>query len=227
MVKYNIEYKDVENVSHKLEIYDAWYFDAEIQIKGRVYLDYALSDSALTPIRASGMKVELEADPNLTFDDLYSEKEMVYKTTYYRDGVVKFIGWINSEGWFEDFVKDKWIISFSCTSGLGSLKNLGYVDDDGKTFVGKQTVLEVITHVLKRTELKLNINTDIDIHYSGMDPALNMLDNAKINTERYIKTDGYTTMSCFEVLKSVLDMFTACITLYNGEWFIYRPNKLF
>ena len=34
-------------------------------------------------------------------------------------------------------------------------------------------------------------------------------------------------MNCEEVLRSILEIFSCCITQYNGNWYIYKPNILF
>ena len=227
-LKYYLEYNDVKNVTHELELYDDDFTGSSTEIYGTVFYDFANSDNLLECIKGSGLSVQLEANSSLTFSDLFSEEERQIKVIYIRDSITKFVGWLNPEGWYEDFVVDKWIVTFDVVDGLSYLENLSYVDNStGLLFTGKQTQLEVIVNCLVRTGLQLNINTDIDIEYTGLGTTVDVLDNVYVNAQRFIKDDGDTIMDCDKVLKSILEPYAACITMYNGEWFIYKPNQLY
>ena len=226
-LKYYIDYKDVVNIDHRFEIYDDAFAGTATQLTGFVVLDYVSVENPLEPIKGSGLRVNLEANQSLTFEDLYTEEQRTFKVIYKRDSVVKFNGWLNPEGWFEDFVNDSWVVSFDCVDGLSFLKDLSYVEDaTGLPFTGKQTQLEVISNCLLRTGIQQNINVDIDIVYTGLSTSVCVLDNVNIIASRFIKDDNDTIMDCEEVLKSTLQPYAACITSLNGEWFIYKPNQL-
>jgi hypothetical protein len=225
--KYYISYNDLEDVNHYFEIYDDNFVGKTSRVDGTVFLDYAGTDDLLEPIKGCGLRVELEADSVLTFSDIYTEEEKSFQVIYSRDSVVKFKGWLNPEGWYEDFVSDKWKVSFDCVDGLGFLDGLSYVDESGMYYVGKQSELAIISNCLLRTGLQQNINTSVNIVYTGLSTSLDVLANTYLNANRFFKDDKDTIMSSEEVLKSVLDMYGACITNYNGEWFIHKPNELF
>ena len=104
--KYSIIYNDVANIEHECQIYDDTYSDAVIDILGKVFLDHAETDNPLEAIRGKGLRVELEADTDLTYSDLYSEEEKTLPVIYLRDSIQLFSGWLNPEGWFEDYVTD-------------------------------------------------------------------------------------------------------------------------
>ncbi len=227
-VKYAIEYNDTENVLHRFEILDDAYSGSEIEVRGSVFLDYAETDNPLEAIRGSGLRVELEADSSLTFNDLYTEEERSFQVIYYRDSDIKFKGWLNPEGWYEDYVNNNWLVSFDCVDGLGFLESLSYVDNDtGLFFTGKQSQLEIIVNCLKRTGIEQNINTNIDIIYFGHSVSVDILTSVHLNADRFVKEDEDTIMSCEDVLRSILEPYAACITSVNGEWYIYKPNQLF
>jgi len=226
-VKYLLEYKDTDNAAHKLEIYDDNYTDDPINIQGVIFLDYGQVEKSLEAIRGNGLRVELEASPDRKFTELFTSGERSYSVIYYRANVVLFRGWVNPEGYYEDFVADKWIVSLDCIDGLGFLENLSYVDSNGLIFTGKQNQLEIIVNCLKRTGIAANINTNIDIYYDGLSTSVDVLANVYANTERFVKDDGDTIMSCEEVLRDTLDGYAACITMHLGEWYIYKPNQLF
>lgn len=228
MLKYWGEYNDMINVVHRFEIYDDNFVDTPIEINGSVWLDYSNSDTTLEAIRGQGLRIELDADETMTFEDLYSEQQKTIPIHYYRDSVLLFQGWLDVEGWYENWVDSKWQVSFDAIDGLGYLENLSFVEDaTGLPITSRLSMLECISLALIRTGLQQNINIDVNIFYTGLDTALSIVDNVYINAERYIKDDGETIMSCTEVLRDILEPFCACIISKNGEWYIYRPNQLF
>lgn len=226
-LKYYFEFTDVEEILHRCEIYDADFVGDSTEVNGSVSLNKAKVDDILDSVRGGGLIVVLDADSDLTFDDLYSEEERTFSVKYIRDGVELFYGWLSPEGLFEDFVQDRWQISLNCTDGVGFLKNLSYVTNEGLNFVGKQSGLEIIVNCLKRTNLEQDIYTSTNIIYEGLSISVNPLANVYFNSDRFVKDDGDTIMNCDEVLRSVLEDFSMCITQREGAWYLYSPNHMY
>jgi len=224
---YEIEYFDLEGVRHTCSI--AEYTTDSIPITINGYVTYNLSevDDVDESIRGSGLTLSLEASTTRTFSDLTNKPDKYWKVTYTRDGATFFIGWLITDGIYEDFVADKWIIDLDVTDGLSYLTDLSYVDSDGLQFSGKQTQLEIISNCLNRIGLDQNINTNIDIYYTGLSTSLDVLDNVNYNVDRFIKDDEETIMSCEEVLRDILEPYNAQIVSWNGEWWIYKLNQLY
>ena len=226
-LKYEIEYFDTVNILHRFELYDDDYVGSPIEVQGSVTLDYGQVSENLESIRGQGLRVDLEANTNLTFEDLFTENQKTFSVIYKRDSVILFNGWLNPDGFYENFVSDSWIVSFDCVDGLGYLKDLAFVDDSGLNIVGIKTQLELLSIALKRTGIQQNINVSIEIYYTGLSDTLSVLENVKARSERYIKDDKGTIMSCEEVIRDILETYGAVLTSYNGEWVIYKPNQLF
>lgn len=226
---YEFEYYDEKGVLNACEIHkeDGGFPVVPQTIQG--YVTYSLSDvdGVDEAIRGSGLTLSLEASTTQTFSDLYVASEKMFLVLYYRDSVLKFKGWLISDGIFEDFVNDKWILDIDVTDGLSFLKDLSYVDSSGFIFSGKQSQLEIIVNCLARTGIGQNINTNIDIYYTGLSTSLDVLDNVYYNTDRFVKDDGDTIMDCDEVLRDVLEPYNAQIVSWNGEWWIFKANQLF
>lgn len=226
-LKYEIDYFDTVNVSHRFELYDDNYVGDPIPVQGNVTLDYGQVDENLEAIRGQGLRVDFEANTNLTFEDLFSENEKTFRTTYKRDGIVMFDGWLNPEGFYENYVQDNWIVSFDCIDGLGYMTDLAFVDSSGLNIVGIKTQLELLALALQRTGIETNINVSIEIFYTGLADTVSVLENVKASAERYIRTDDDTIMSCEDVIRDILETYGAVITSRQGEWFIYKPNQMF
>ena len=74
MVKYYLTYKGIEGDVYLCEIYDASYTGDPVEIHGYADLDYVQRKDIVQPIIASSLDVSLEADENLTLQDLYTEE---------------------------------------------------------------------------------------------------------------------------------------------------------
>jgi hypothetical protein len=227
-LKYFFEYRDTVNSLFRCEISNDDFVGTAVEINGSCVIDYPEVTSPIEAIKGLGLKIDLEASETLTLEDLYTEEERSYKVTLKADDNVLFNGFLNPDGVFQDFVNDKWVISMDCVDGLGLLENLSYVTDTGLQFTIKQSELEIISNCLRRTGLVQNINTSINIFYTGLSTSLNPLANVYLDPGRFYKDEEKNNvMQCDEVLKSVLDKYCACITQQNGEWYVYRPKELF
>ena len=223
-LKYFFEYEDLEGtIIHRCEIDDPDFVGSATEISGTVDLDQAGIDDLLDAIRGTGLRIDLEANSNLTFEDLQTDDPRKILVSYFRNGVLLFTGFLNSEGWFEDFVNSEWIVSFDCLDGLGFLKDLAFVDSSGFPFTGKKTMLFCMVNALKRTGQSLPINVDIDIRWDGLADADEVLANTQVFSERYVRDDGETIFSCDEVIRDILEPFTATVIFHEGEWYIFRP----
>jgi len=225
-LKYFFEYENVNNVLFRCEI-DSTEFDGDaIEVSGRCIVNYVDIDGHFEPIRGLGMTMQLDASIELPFDDLATENERQYKATLLMAGNVIFVGFIEPEGIFEDWVSDRWTMDISVNDGLGYLENLSYVNDNGLPFTGFQTHLEIIKNCLNRTGISLDINTKLDIEYVGQVAGQDVLNNAKALTQRYFREDEDTIMDCKEVLTSILNIYNACICQQSGQWWVFKASEM-
>jgi hypothetical protein len=138
-------------------------------------------------------------------------------------------GFIIPDGCQESFTFAPYAISVNAVDGLGLLKNLSYVQNDGNFYLGKQSFIEVINACLIRLDSpSLVLNTCVNIYDVTMTQgdSYDPFAQGFVNAERYIKDDQFTPMNCEEVLRSILEEWTAVMIQSNGEWYIYRPTEL-
>jgi hypothetical protein len=226
---YNIEYKDTNNVEYIINIFKEGYTGESTLIGGYAVLEYGGVRNNLETIRGNGLSLILEANLDLTLNDLYSENENTFKIELKRNNELFFIGFIKPDGIFQDFVNDKWEITLECVDGLGLLENLAFVKENGAPYSGKLSALSIIEKCLRRSNLSLAINTAVNIYYQGQIPSdeLDPLTEIYLSVNRFVKDDNDTIMDCAEVLTSVLSLFNAAIVQLNGQWYIYRPNEIY
>lgn len=220
-LKYFLYFED-----YTLNIYKENYVGASSEIFGEFSLKKSSVDSILSPIRGTGLELSLEANSTLTFDEFLLADEFVYKTELLKGTETIFKGYIKPDGVQQSFVNNEWLINITSTDGLGALKDLSFVQENGLSFLGMMSFYDVIKGCLDRTRLAMGVNTSITIEYVGYTGS-NILKDVFVNSTRFIKDkDDNVLMDCNEVLTSVLNLFSGIITQESGQWYIFRPNDL-
>lgn len=219
---YYFEFKDVKDIQHRVNIYKANTTPEYVQIEGNCTLESQDDEDTMTSLRPQMLNVNLLANTSLTFEDLYTEQERVYKVEYIRNSVTEFIGWLSPEGLYENYVEDKWYINLQAIDGLGYLEDIAYTNEDRLLFSGKQSFIEIITNCLAKTNLELPFRTSVNVYYDGLS-GVDVLSNIYANSERFVNNDDNDALSCKEVLKSCLELFNATLLQNGGYWYIYRP----
>ena len=207
-----------------VQIFEVGFTGVSTEIFGKVSFDKGNVDNILDTIRGTGLNLQLEANPLLTFEEFSEADEKTYTVKVTNSTGTVFNGFLKPDGVTQSFVRDLWVVDLDFIDGLGSLKDLSFVKSNGFTFTGKLSMFEVIEACLARTGLVMTINSFIDVYYVGY-TGTNILKDTYINSERFVKVDDNTIMTCEEVLNSVLNLFSACITQQDGQWWVYRPNE--
>jgi hypothetical protein len=187
------------------------------------------SNLKLDPIMGSECTLNLIATEDFQLEQLYTENEREFMVEVYRNFDLIWTGFIIPDGCQESFTFAPYAISVNAVDGLGLLKNLSYVQNDGNFYVGKQSFIEVIQACLIRLDApSLVLNTCVNIYDVTMTEgdAFDPLAQGFVNSERYIKDDQFTPMNCEEVLKSILEEWTAVMVQSEGQWYIFRPTEL-
>ena len=233
-LKYFFQYTNVVNDTFLCRIFKKQYLGNAIEINGTATLEKGSVKNHTDSIRGTGLAIELEASLDMTLEDLYTENEQDFIVKFYKNNKLIFNGFLKPDGVYQSFVRDYWMLSLDCVDGLGALSNLSFVQESGFRFNGKMKASDIIYYCLKRTGIILPINTSINTLYDGLvgTDNLDILTKIYLNADRFFKNDSQgsgdgTLMSCEEVLKSVLDIFSACITQENGEWYIYKANEIY
>jgi len=220
-LKYFLIYGD-----YRLNILQKNYLGFSTEIFGAITINKGSVETILEPIRGTGISLSLEANSALTFDEFGLADEFTYKTELSKNNQIIFKGYIKPDGIQQSYVNDEWLVNVESVDGLGLLKDLSFVQNNGLTFTGRLSMYDVIKGCLNRTGLVMQINTSIEIEYNGY-TGTNILKNVYVNSERFIKAENDPViMDCNEVLTSVLNLFSGVITQEDGQWYVYRPNDL-
>jgi hypothetical protein len=186
------------------------------------------SDDKLLALRGSECTLNLIATEEFQLEDLYTENERNWLVQILRNGSIIWNGFIIPDGCQESFAFTPYTIQVNAVDGLGLLKNLSFVENDGNFFIGKKTWIEIIYGCLNRLGIpNMDIYTCVNIYEITMteSDANDPLALSYVNAERFLKDDQINPMNCQEVLQAVLQQWTACIIQSEGHWYIYRPNE--
>ncbi|MVW92456.1 hypothetical protein FCL53_10815 [Elizabethkingia meningoseptica] len=227
---YYIEYFDTENELVRIDIKKKDFNDQPTLIQGSAKLKYEDRKELTKPIIASTLEIDLEANDNLTLNDLYSEDERTFMVECKKgNNKMLFKGFVKPDGIWEDLVNGDWIISIDCIDGLSTLKDLSFVDDSGEAYTGDMCIRDVVYNCLRKIGYDLPINYFINIRLIGAYlPSESFLDKVYMNVIRFYQDSGKSKeMDCESVLKSTLSLFGACIFMHNGEWYIIRMPSYF
>lgn len=223
-VKYEIENTSITGDIYLLEILEQGFEGVVTEIRGRITHDYATRKDIMHPIVASSLDITLEADEDLTLSDLYTEEESKFKVRLKRNGQIIFYGILKPDGIWEDFVSNRWEISMDAMDGLSILKDLSFVKDSGAPYYDEITQFDALKQCLHRIgyDLPINISTTLPT-YEGFTGTDTILNSVKMNADRFYQDEKKENiMDCEEVLKSVLEIYSATIIQMNGEWWVFR-----
>ena len=228
-LKYFFEYDNIDGDRFLCKINKKGYSGEATEIYGKANITKGKAKDHLDTFRGTGLDIQLEANVDLTLEDLYTDDEQSFTVRFYKNNKLVFRGFLKPDDVFESFVQDAWYINLTAIDGLGILENLSFVKENGLFFVGKMKAFDIVYFCLKRIGIPMKINTFINTYYEGLTPSdtLDPLQKIYMIADRFVKIDDKTIMSCEEVLKSVLDIFQAVITQIDGEWYVYKPNELY
>jgi hypothetical protein len=227
-VKYLIEYQNLLGDSYKLEILKQGTFAQELSLAGSVVHNFVEVQDIFSPIRASNLTIDIEASTTNLLLDFANFEEFDFKVKFYRNTEQIFEGWINPDGYFQDWVNDKWIISLQAVDGLGTLKNLEFSDvvPGGVPFKVKPREANYLYAIMERLGyiLPFTIGDDIN-NIFGVANEWTDFDKRIIDSDVFKNKNG-NFLDCETVLKDILQKYNLCIQQQNIDgrlvWYIYR-----
>lgn len=130
------------------------------------------------------------------------------------------VGYAIAEFHSEPYLLPPYGLEVTFSDQLGEMKNLDFVDLNENKFKGDLKAIKIISEILKKTGLELEIRCGINVFEENMttDPEDDPLDQVYIDSRIYYEP----TLKCSDVLKSILDPFRAQMFQSHGVWWIIR-----
>jgi hypothetical protein len=238
--KYFMEFTDIhgkENngFNHKIEIYERGYVGSasELQAKGDPFSKKLNADAEdkFFIIRASELNFTFLSQTSFQYHDLFTEDDRQFLVKHYIDYgsgyELDWTGYLIPFFYSENHVNHVYEVSVTATDGLASLKELDFVDESGENLKGTVKGIEIISIILKKLGLSLNIRSAINMYDSEFDSADtdDPLQQVYYDTSVYYDEDGVPE-KCDKVLKYILTDYLAVIAQSDNTWIIWRPEEL-
>lgn len=225
-IKYRIEYTNIEGDAFLLEIYKKGEnVPNEDLLSGAVVHNFVPQSDIFHPIRSSSLDITIEASTTNLLLDFANFNEFDFKVKFYRNTLQVFEGWINPDGYFQDWVNDKWNITLQAVDGTGSLKNLEFQDTFKLVPVAPREanylwlILQRLDYTLPIT-LADDINFDFGVANDWTDVKKRILD------PQVFQNQNGNFLDCETVLNDLLQKYNLCISQANIEgrlcWYIRR-----
>jgi len=178
--------------------------------------------NVFSPIHATQLRLTLQSTTPFQFSPLFTNSED-YRVYYYKEGQLKFCGKIYPQAYKEPYTESvKYPVTFVATDGLVELDDVDFLDDNGNRYAGVLKEIQVIALALSKLGFGLNIRSACNIYDVGMaqTAADDPLAQAYVDCNAYYPKNE--TLSCMEVIKRILEPYTASIIQYGGYWWIVR-----
>ena len=209
-LKYIANYDNPQGDQFILAIALEGYTGQPIEMRATARIQYGAIKDLTQAIRPSTCTISLEASETQTFEDLFTDKERQAAVGIIRNGSEYWQGWVIPDGWFNDYVNDKWVVNLDCEDGLRTLKNLSYVDSSGQPYRGFDSVIKIIAKAVNRSGVSLPIallldNNDNDpVQTEPITGTPQDYVDCTINQTVYNDEDKDTIVNCYDVLESLL-----------------------
>lgn len=157
----------------------------------------------------TSLELKLEATTDGEYAHLYTTDANKYLVEEYRDGVLYWKGFLVKEQMSEPYVAPPYDVDVRATDGLGILKSMDY------ELTGNYTLLQLLSALLYKTGLNLNVEVRSAMYAAGMNTSRSMLEQATINAKAF---EG----NCYEALEQLLQSLNMFVTQHNGRWLVAR-----
>lgn len=230
-VKYRMgQFKDFVMESSKqilIDILERNYTGEVIEIcggAGPVRIKYEGNrDDPNAAIIASDCEFELLVTTDGDFDELFQGDDQKFKTNVYINGDLYHTDYIVPEFHSKPYIFEPYPVTITASDRIAELKNKDFVDISGNRYKGEMKAIKIISEILKKTGLELNIRCGINVFDSGMTETAtdDPLDQVYIDSRIYYSPKKVAD-KCDKVLRSILDPFRAQIFQSMGVYWIIR-----
>lgn len=180
-------------------------------------------------MRATYADMQFFENNVFNIDDLATSDETELRVKFYYNNELDWIGFVTPD-FFNVAIEANPQVNLTASDRIGILKDVEYPIDDYYTD-SRVTYMDILVKCLYETGLELNINAIIDFDclqftsVSGRDthPLL----DTYVSELRFITDEeNEETMSCYDVIKSICDVFNCLFTQYKGEWWIVNKEQI-
>lgn len=169
----------------------------------------------LVAINGSSCQVNIKAIGDFELSSLYTADEKEWRVDI--TDSFTWSGFLIPDSCNEPYASKPYDVSVRATDGLGTLKDLPFLQSDDTKYKGYMSDKELISEILLKTGLRLPIAIGVNTFESIMDPDICPLSQTYINLAAFYNDDN-NPLNCEEVLNSVLARWSVRLHQFNGKW---------
>ena len=166
--------------------------------------------------RTSGADINIYETANFNIDELKTSNETDIKVEYYIDEVLMWVGFVIPD-FFSREIGVPAIVNMTASDRLNTLKGATLPSTSDTV-----TLRYLAEQCLAMTGLSLPLNTYAN--FTNVDNSDNIFDS-KVTSQRVKDTKG-RSISCYDVLQSILTLTNSILIQRSGEWYIINKTEL-
>lgn len=178
-------------------------------------------DHKFQVVRGTGCEINLISDTDMRFfNGLYHTDKKEFLVKHYIDGLVNWVGYLNSEMNRESYSESfNYPVQVTGNDGFALMDRIQFLDDTGAIFTGIKSQFEIIQIIFNKIGLPFQ---ELRVCLATTSPALNIgaystiLHHSYIDCANFYDEDG-TAMTLREVLEAILKPYGAFITQTAGN----------
>lgn len=209
-----IEFKqrmlDTDVVPTPSDIIFAGHDDAPVSIEYNDKGDYKQE-----PINGCSCTIGIIAQGTFELKSLYTADEREWMVVV--DGSKKFTGFLIPDSCSEPYESKPYKVTVQATDALGTLEDLPFQKDNGVKYKGFYSDIELLRVCLEKTGLQLPMLLGVNTYEVTMNRSFPPMQQTFIDTARFLDSDG-NAFSCLEVIRSILERWSARLHQFNGYW---------
>lgn len=183
--RWRLEYSDFfQKGETRLDIEEKHYSGAITQVCGGadpVVISWA-SNSIDDEMPTSECVIQLLSETDFQFIDLFTSDDRKYRVKYYRNGSLKWVGFVIPMLYSEPFHTTKnYIVQITASDQLGTLKDIDFVDDFGNVITTPMSFLDAITMILRKTDIDIPVLESVNIFEKSMGVSFVNFQNASFD----------------------------------------------
>lgn len=223
-VKYRLQYENQNNELLELRILKDGYLGSVNDIdnvKELFNINYEDSDGGNNVVLGSSLEAGFIADERTTYSDLLTANYREFQAKLYKDGALKWSGWLINDNTSTQFYNNKYNFSLSFNDGLAELDRLDITPQSGQN-----SLMHYIKEAVKNTgfelDFKVVLNTRNPLILSTECPLL----LSELPSDRFNKVDGgkKTWFNSKETIETILKVFNC--KLFQSEGVYKIVNEL-
>jgi hypothetical protein len=224
-LKYTIPFKDVDNYTNLVEIYQDGFAGSSTELiatEQPATHKYEREDNEdiTTPIMSTTFTISFYSTDTTDFRNFFSYSDREFLVVHKFEGNVVFKGYLLNDITGEPFQDPPYPVVVTATDGLAQLKEVDLVGPSADTELGS-----LIFETLNRLDLELDIEVCNDL-YEGlvMDNTKSIFDQAE--GEQLLVQDftfDELAINAYDFLLEICRSFGWILLQKNGRWLIQRP----